>query len=96
MEHKVHIHRQYEEKWPEEAEAVEIDVKRRSFLKTALFGGGFFLLGKIFGPSISLFAPSTDLGSVTDFENFRVVENKNGLHFFDKVGNEVLTLDKEA
>ena len=94
MEKKIHTIHQYPP--VDELELEDVNTKRRSFLKSVVFGGGFFLLGKIFGPSINLFDPSSNLGDITDFENFRVVENKKGLHFFDKMGNEILSLDKEA
>jgi hypothetical protein len=93
MEKKAHTSYQYPP--IDEIDLADVNTTRRSFLKSMLFGGGFFMIGKIFGPSISLFSPSSDLGDITDFENFRVVENKKGLHFFDKVGNEILSLDKE-
>ena len=54
------------------------------------------MLGKIFGPSISMFSSSGEFSSTTDFQNFRVVETGKELQFFDKMGNEILTLDKEA
>lgn len=92
MEHKIHIHRQYEA----QQESMPVEPKRRALLKYVLFGSGFFMLGKIFGPSISLFSSSGEFSSTTDFENFRVVESGKELQFFDKMGNEILTLDKEA
>ena len=64
---------------------------RRAILKYAFFGSGLFILGKIFGPSLNLFG---DDSKITDFKNFRVVESKLGLQFFDKMGNEILALDK--
>lgn len=92
MEHKIHIHRQYEA----QEESIPVESKRRALLKYVLFGGGFFMLGKIFGPSISMFSSSSEFSSTTDFQNFRVVESGKELQFFDKMGNEILTLDKEA
>lgn len=76
-------------------DSVPIESKRRTLLKYALFGGGFFMLGKILGPSLSMFSSETDLGKVTNFENFRMIESGKGLEFFDKMGNEILTLDKD-
>lgn len=93
MEHKIHIHRQYE---ASKQEQMPIESKRRTLLKYVLFGSGSFMLGKIFGPSISLFSSSSEFSSTTDFQNFRVVESGKELQFFDKMGNEILTLDKEA
>mgnify|MGYP001581819326 CR=1 FL=1 len=69
--------------------------KRRTFLKYALLGGGFFVAGKILGPSIDLFS-NQNIGKVTNFENFRVVETGGELQFFDRFGNEILTLDKSV
>ena len=70
-------------------------IKRRSLLKYVVLGSGFLVLGKIFGPSINFFG-DTDFSKVTNFENFRVVESDKELKFFDKIGNEILTLDKES
>jgi len=80
----------------EKIESVVFDVnsKRRSFLKYLFFGSGFFLAGKILGPSINLFSGDTDFGKITDFKNFRVVETGKELTFFDRMGNEILSLDK--
>ena len=93
MEHKIHINRQHE---ASQQEQMPIESKRRTLLKYVLFGSGSFMLGKIFGPSISLFSSSGEFSSTTDFQNFRVVESGKELQFFDKMGNEILTLDKEA
>lgn len=93
MERKIYIHHQ--PKGMTHHDSNEIESKRRSLLKYVLFGGGFFMLGKIFGPSINIFSQESDL-SITDFKNFRVVESGKELQFFDKMGNEILALDKEA
>ena len=92
MENKLHTYHKY--KYP--VNSIPDEPKRRSFLKYIFFGGGFFMLGKIFGPNVSFFSSDTDLSSITNFENFRVVESGKELQFFDKMGNEILTLDKEA
>ncbi len=74
-------------------EMVDIVANRRKLLKYAFFGTGIFVLGKIFGPSINIFGEDT---KITDFKNFRVIESKLGLQFFDKFGNEILVLDKDS
>lgn len=71
-----------------------INERRRNALKLFAFGGGAFLLGKIFGPSINLFGDWD--GKAYDFTNFRVVESSRGLGFYDKLGNEILIMDKDA
>ncbi len=71
-----------------------LNAKRRNALKLFALGGGVFMLGKIFGPSLNIFSGSFD-GNVYDFKNFRVVENKKGLGFFDKLGNEILVLEND-
>ena len=73
------------------------DPRRRKILKYSLFGGGMFVLGKVLGPSISLFPGELDINGDKEylFKNFRVVENSRGLAFFDKLGNEILLLEKE-
>ncbi len=78
------------------AEAVVLGVnsKRRSLLKYIFFGSGIFVAGKILGPSINLFSSEQDIGKSTNFKNFRVVETGKELTFFDKMGNEILSIDK--
>ena len=71
-----------------------INRRRRNIIKLGLLGVGAFVLGKIFGPSIDLFSDEWD-GQTFDFKNFRVVENSQGLAFFDKVGNEILVLEND-
>lgn len=74
-------------------EMLSVSSSRRKLLKYAFLGGGVFMLGKIFGPGINIFGEDT---KITDFKNFRVVESKLGLQFFDKFGNEILSLDKDS
>lgn len=69
--------------------------RRRALLKYGLFGAGAFMLGKIFGPSINIFGGGSFDGDVHDFKNFRVVESRKGLAFFDKWGNEILVLEND-
>ena len=61
------------------------------------FPEAHFVLGKVLGPSISLFPGELDINGDKEylFKNFRVVENSRGLAFFDKMGNEILLLEKE-
>lgn len=68
--------------------------RRRAVIKYALLGVGAFVAGKILGPRLSLF--SSDLNSKEySFRNFRVVENGDELGFYDKLGNEILILEKD-
>ena len=92
MEQKIRLYR----KSNHQDISTDVDLKRRSLLKYVFFGGGFFMLGKIFGPGISMFSSDTDITKITNFENFRIVESGKELQFFDKMGNEILTLDKEV
>ncbi len=69
-----------------------INKRRRNILKVLALGSGTFVLGKIFGPSLSLFGSDTN---IYDFKNFRVVEDGQELGFFDKLGNEILILEND-
>jgi hypothetical protein len=69
-----------------------LNVNRRTLLKVGLFGAAAFTLGKIFGPGISFF---TGDEKVSDFKNFRVVENGEELGVYDKLGNEILVMEKD-
>jgi len=75
-----------------------VNQKRRNIIKFGLFGAGAFVIGKVLGPSINFFSNGIDLGGdrVVDFNNFRVVENGQELGFYDKLGNEILILEKDA
>ena len=44
------------------------------------------------GPSLHLFEQDE---KITDFKNFRVVENNGELGFYDKLGNEILVMEKD-
>ncbi len=72
-----------------------VNTSRRNVLKWFAFGSGAFLLGKMFGPSITLFTEEVDLGKTHLFENFRVVESDEELGFYDRMGNEILILEKD-
>lgn len=80
--------------YPHNKRAPLINARRRNALKLFAFGGGAFLLGKILGPSINLFGGWG--GKEYDFDNFRVVESGRGLGFYDKLGNEILLMEKDA
>ena len=72
-----------------------INERRRTLLKLAAFGGATFVLGKVLGPSLNLFGNGIADGEITDFKNFRVVDNDEELGFYDKLGNEILIIEKE-
>lgn len=82
---------------PEGSGAIErgVNTRRRNILKWAAFGGGAFVLGKIFGPSVNLFNESSVFGKAHIFKNFRVVESGKELGFYDSMGNEILVLEKD-
>lgn len=68
-----------------------LNEKRRTLLKFGIFGVAAFTLGKVLGPGIKLFDEDT---SITDFKNFRIVENGEELGVYDKLGNEILVMEK--
>lgn len=72
-----------------------LDVKRRAFLKYAVFGGAVFLAGKYFGPLMNTMRGDTVLSEKT-FDNFKMVETGKQLQISDDDGNEILTIDKES
>jgi hypothetical protein len=84
-------HPPYESEYAED----EVNTRRRSILKWAVVGGGAFILGKIFGPSINLFSESSVFGESHIFKNFRVVESGDELGFYDGLGNEILVFEKD-
>ena len=53
-------------------------------------------MGKVLGPSLNLFGGNIAEGEITEFKNFRVVDNDEELGFYDKVGNEILIIEKES
>ncbi len=67
---------------------------RRNLVKLGLFGGVAFVLGKVFGPSISLFGGDAVTGT-KDFRNFRVVETKKEMRLFNRSGDEIIIVEKE-
>ncbi|MFC1734072.1 hypothetical protein ACFL6I_27525 [candidate division KSB1 bacterium] len=68
---------------------------RRTFLTVAGTGVVAFFLGKIFGPSISLF-PKDHVISEKEFQNFRVVNTKEEMRLYDRHGDEIIVIDKEG
>lgn len=77
-----------------------LNQKRRNLLKLFALGGGAFVLGKVFGPSLSFFGGNGEftLGEGETehmFKNFRVVERRGELGFYDREGNEILILENE-
>lgn len=68
--------------------------RRRLLLKLGFFGAAAFALGKIFGPNIPFF--SERVVSLKDFKNFRIVETSKELRLFNKVGDEIVIVDKEG
>ena len=69
----------------------EINKKRRNLLKIVLFGGGALVATKILGPVVSrmINGPSVE----HDLENFKTVEDRNGLTVYDKNGQEIFVMD---
>lgn len=57
------------------------------------------MLGKVLGPSLNLFPKDTTIAQngekETLFDNFRVHENGEELGIYDKMGNEILVIEKE-
>src|SRR3989344_1518107 len=70
-------------------------LRRRNVLKLMALGGGAFVLGKVLGPSMSFFPREQSLDKEFFFKNFRVVEKGDTLGFFDRLGNEILNLEKD-
>ncbi len=68
---------------------------RRMFLTVAGTGVIAFILGKVFGPSINLFSGDTVINEKS-FKNFRIVETKKEMKFYDRGGNEIFIVDKES
>ncbi len=76
------------------APLIKINERRRNLLKLVAFGSATFVLGKVLGPSINLFGGRIAEGEITDFKNFRVLDNEEELGFYDKLGNEILIIEK--
>ena len=71
----------------------KLNERRRTLLKLFALGGGAFVLGKILGPGLNLFGGSLS-EDVTEFRNFRIVERGDELGIYDKLGNEILVIEK--
>lgn len=67
--------------------------RRRAFLVAGAAGVGAFILGKVLGPSLTFFAPEH---TVADFKNFRIVDSEDEMRLFDKLGNEIVIIEKEG
>jgi len=79
---------------PKEKEEI-FNMYRRNFLIVAGTGIVGFILGKIFGPSISLFSKD-HVVSEEEFQNFRVVNTKEEMRLYDKQGDEIIVIEKEG
>ncbi len=77
------------------AAVASMDPQRRRMLKMFGFGAGIFAIGKVLGPSFSLFPGVLDNGT-TYFRNFRLVERGKELAFYDRLGNEILVLESDV
>jgi len=67
-----------------------MNLKRRNFLKLALFGSGAFLAGGLLGR----FGLNSSGGK--EFKNFKVVEEKDKLVFYNKNGQKVMALSDDG
>jgi len=72
---------------------------RRKFLKIILIGSGALWAEKVLGPLFLRFSGNsstkTDSLKKTSFRDFKVIEDKKGLSFYDSSGKEVLQIDKD-
>jgi hypothetical protein len=67
----------------------KLNYRRRALLKLAFFGSATFVLAKILGPL-------NHLSSTSNYKNFRVVDKGRELYVYDKEGNELLVIEKDA
>lgn len=72
----------------------DINKSRRKFLTVILLGSGAFLTEKILGPLSFRFF--NDSPTEDNFENFKIVKNKNGLSVHDNSGEEIFQIDNET
>ncbi len=79
----------------EEVEMIDIDERRRTFLKYAFFGGTVLFAGRYINPLVNLIRGDTVLSEKT-FENFKITETGRRLLVTDDDGGEILTIDKES
>ena len=79
---------------------MNVNENRRKFLKIIFIGSGALLMEKVLGPWFSRFLDSssakTGSSDKTSFRDFRIVENKKSLSFFDSSGKEIFQIDNEA
>ncbi len=66
-----------------------MNLKRRNFLKLALFGSGTFIAGTLLGK----FGLASN---EKEFKNFKVVEDGDRLVFYNKDGQKVMALTKDG
>jgi hypothetical protein len=79
----------------------ELNKNRRNFLKYLLFTAIGFIFDKVLDSIQNLISSKKGFelvgpkeGKTKIFENFRVEETKKELKFYDKEGNEILTIEK--
>jgi len=72
---------------------------RRKFLKYLIVGSGIFLIGKLLDFNLKdLFSNSKKNQKEVYFKNFKIVENKEELSFYERgtfKDEKVLVIDKE-
>jgi len=54
------------------------------------------VLGPLFSRFLSNSSVKTNLSNKTNFRNFRIVENKEGLSIYDSSGKEIFQIDKRV
>lgn len=74
----------------------EINERRRNLIKFAAFGAAAFVLGRVLGPSLSLFGDSSAAGTSKKYKNYRVVDSDKELRIYDPQGNELVMIEKDA
>lgn len=79
----------------EEVAMIDLDARRRAFLKYAVFGGAVLVVGKYIDPVINMLRGDTVLSERT-FRNFKITETGRQLLVTDDDGGEILTIDKES
>lgn len=77
-----------------------MDKNRRTFLKIILIGSGTLIIGKIFGPLFSKSMDSPLLINEPPLKikepQFKVIEDQTILSVYDRYGEEIFQIDKEA
>jgi len=71
---------------------------RRNFLKFLATGTGSLLVGTLLGSKLGplLNFKGEDFKVGQDFKNFKVIEEDNGLVFFNKSGKKILTVNQDG